>query len=113
MEEELYESDKLIQNWAQVTSKDLTYNTVYYYTPDNEPPVLCIVTHIKECAEEEGGFMYICNTGCHVTDVWCDDGYELFVKRKYKVVKHCKRFLEALQTYHQLYGSGQEVLMKL
>lgn len=111
MDEDLY--DYRILKWEKVTSRDLTYNTVYYYTPDNKPPVLCIATAIKERDEEDGGFMYICNSGCHITDVWCDDGYELFIERKYKVVKHCHSFLEAVQTYQQIYGSGQEMLMKL
>lgn len=104
----------LVSYWAEVTSKDLTFNTVFYYTPDGEEPELCIVAILNEDNNyEDGYFRYINKRGVQTTDVWQEVGYNLFVDKKYEVVKHCDSFYEALQTFHFINGSGKEVLMKI
>lgn len=101
----------LVSYWAEVTSKDLTFNTVFYYTPDGKEPELCIVSILND--ENDYDFTYINKHGVQTTDVWQDVGYDLFVNKKYEVVKHCDSFYEALQTFHLVDGSGREVLMKI
>ena len=104
----------LVSYWSEVVSKDLTYNTVFYYTPEGKDPELCIATVIKDNREyEDGCFMYISKTGCHTTNVWVDVGRDLFIDKKYEVVQHCDSFYDALQTFHQIDGSGRDVLMKV
>lgn len=101
----------LVAYWAEVTSKDLTFNTVFYYTPDGGEPELCIATIINY--DNDYDFTYISKHGVQTTDVWQDVGYDLFVDKKYEVVKHCGSFYEALQTFNLVDGSGREVLMKI
>ena len=104
----------LVSYWSEVTSKDLTFNTVFYYTPDGEEPELCIVAIRNDDNDyEDGGFMYINKQGIQTTDVCQDVGYDLFVDKKYEVVKHCDSFYEALQTFHLVDGSGRDALMKI